>query len=141
MKKVNGDKYGGQSLVEFAIILPILLLLILGVFDLGRVIYYYSAISSAAREGARFGVVLEPGIVSEASVESFASSRAIAVDPVVDATYTTRIEGSGSDVKEIEIIEVHTSYEFTPATPIIGAFFGPSGNITVNAFSVMDLER
>ena len=131
----------GQSLIEFAILLPVLLLLILGVFDLGRVIYYYSAIANAAREGARFGVVLEPGSASEASVENFALSRAIGVDPVVNATYTTRMEGSGSDIKVIEIIEVHTSYQFIPATPVIGAFFQPSGNITVNAYSVMDLER
>ena len=141
MTLVSGKKPKGQSLVEFAIMLPILLLLILGVFDLGRVIYYYSAIANAAREGARFGVVLEPGSASEASVEGFTLSRAIGVDPVVNATYTIRTEIAGSEVNEIQIIVVDTSYQFIPATPLIGVLFEPSGFITVNASSVMDLER
>ena len=58
----NGDamkntKPSGQSLIEFALTMPLLLLLVMGVFDLGRSIYYYSAVHNAAREGARFGAV------------------------------------------------------------------------------------
>ena len=44
----------GQSLVEFALIAPILLLLIMGTLDLGRVFYVKIALQSAAREGAYF---------------------------------------------------------------------------------------
>jgi Flp pilus assembly protein TadG len=47
----------GQSLVEFAFILPAFLLLSIIIFDLGRGVYYYSAIHNAAREGARYGSV------------------------------------------------------------------------------------
>ena len=54
---MKNRKSSGQSLLEFAIILPILLLLVMGVFDLGGGIYYYSAIQNAAREGARYGAV------------------------------------------------------------------------------------
>jgi Flp pilus assembly protein TadG len=45
----------GQSLVEFALVLPILLLILLGVVDLGRVYYAYVTLTNASREGARFG--------------------------------------------------------------------------------------
>jgi Flp pilus assembly protein TadG len=52
--KTNFDeKSRGQGLVELALILPILLLVIYGVLELGRAFFAYIAISNAAREGAR----------------------------------------------------------------------------------------
>jgi Flp pilus assembly protein TadG len=42
----------GQTLVEFAIIIPILLLLVMGAFDFGRVMYIKISLNSIAREGA-----------------------------------------------------------------------------------------
>jgi Flp pilus assembly protein TadG len=45
----------GQSLVEFALVLPIMLLLLAGAIDLGRLFYAYVAVENAAKEGALFG--------------------------------------------------------------------------------------
>ncbi len=42
----------GQSLIEFALMLPLLLIAFVGVADVGRLFFYTSMISSAAREGA-----------------------------------------------------------------------------------------
>jgi hypothetical protein len=42
----------GQSLVEFALLVPILLIVFLGAADVGRLFFYTSMISNAAREGA-----------------------------------------------------------------------------------------
>ncbi|MFQ6001456.1 MAG: TadE/TadG family type IV pilus assembly protein [Anaerolineae bacterium] len=50
-------KEKGQSLVEFAFIIPVLILILMGVFDFGRAFYAYNAISNAAREGARYGTI------------------------------------------------------------------------------------
>ncbi len=47
----------GQSLVELAILLPILLLIFLGMADFARVGHAYLVLSNAAREGARFGAI------------------------------------------------------------------------------------
>ena len=47
----------GQELVEFALILPLLLLLFLGIIEFGRAILAYNTIANAAREGARYGIV------------------------------------------------------------------------------------
>jgi hypothetical protein len=47
----------GQSLLEFALILPILILVLVGVFDLGRALFALITINNAAREGARYGTV------------------------------------------------------------------------------------
>ncbi len=44
-------------MAEFALILPILLAMIFGIFDLGRVIWANDVVANAAREGARFASV------------------------------------------------------------------------------------
>jgi Flp pilus assembly protein TadG len=45
----------GQSLAEFAILLPILLILALGAVDYGRVYFAYISVTNAARNGAQYG--------------------------------------------------------------------------------------
>lgn len=47
----------GSAAVEFAFVLPILLLLIAGIVDFGRAMYTQSILTNAAREGARAGVM------------------------------------------------------------------------------------
>jgi hypothetical protein len=47
----------GQGLVEIALVAPILLLLILGIFEAGRFVLYYHSLNHAAREGARLAIV------------------------------------------------------------------------------------
>lgn len=45
----------GQAFVEFALTFTLFLVLVFGVFEVGRLLFYYSAITTAAREGARYG--------------------------------------------------------------------------------------
>ena len=47
----------GQELLEYALVLPLLLLLVVGIVDFGLVFFAYNSIANAAREGARAGVV------------------------------------------------------------------------------------
>jgi Flp pilus assembly protein TadG len=47
----------GQALVEFALVLPIFLVAMFGLIDVGRLIYQHSVLSQAAREGARLAAV------------------------------------------------------------------------------------
>ena len=49
------SKEKGQAFVEFALTLGLFLLLVLGIIEVGRLLFYYSAITTAAREGARYG--------------------------------------------------------------------------------------
>lgn len=44
---------GGQTLVEFAFVLPVFLLVVFGLVDVGRLVYTNATLSQAAREGAR----------------------------------------------------------------------------------------
>ena len=46
-----------QDLVEFALVFPVLMLLLFGIIDFGRIFHVLIAISNAAREGARYGVI------------------------------------------------------------------------------------
>jgi Flp pilus assembly protein TadG len=47
----------GQSLVELALVLPILIILLFGILEFGRVFHSYLVITNAAREGARHGII------------------------------------------------------------------------------------
>lgn len=50
-------KSRGQALVELALVLPIFLVAVLAIFDLGRVIWARNSLENAAREGARYAIV------------------------------------------------------------------------------------
>ena len=45
----------GQGIVEFALVIPLLLMIVVGIFEAGRAIYIYQAVSTASREAARLG--------------------------------------------------------------------------------------
>ena len=53
----HGRKSRGQALVEFAVVTPILFLLILGTIEVGRFIFHYELVNNATREGARYAIV------------------------------------------------------------------------------------
>lgn len=47
-------KPSGQGLAEFSLVLPVLLVLVFGVIEFGRLLFYFSAITTGAREAARY---------------------------------------------------------------------------------------
>ena len=59
IRKLRSD--GAQSLLEFALILPMFLVLVFGVIDFGMGLRAYISVSSATREGARYAAVGNPG--------------------------------------------------------------------------------
>jgi Flp pilus assembly protein TadG len=54
---VSRNRESGVALVEFALVLPLLLLIILGIFDFGRAFNYFNDMQQMANEGARYAVV------------------------------------------------------------------------------------
>ena len=50
----------GQSLVEFVLLLPVLLILLAGLLDLGRLYFAYVAVTDAAAEGAAYAALFVP---------------------------------------------------------------------------------
>ncbi len=54
----DGQRDAAQGVVEFALVLPVFLLLIYGVIEFGRLLFFYSAITSSSREAARYGAAV-----------------------------------------------------------------------------------
>ncbi|MEX1334016.1 MAG: TadE family protein [Candidatus Limnocylindrales bacterium] len=52
-RRPRRERDAGQTLVEFAIVLPVFLLMVFGLIDVGRLVYTNATLSQAAREGAR----------------------------------------------------------------------------------------
>lgn len=91
MKKLSQRHESGQSLVEFALVLPILLALLCGIIDFGWLYYNQITLNNAAREGARYAVIhYDPSVNWKQDAESrmldtmvgVNSATAIVSDPV-----------------------------------------------------------
>jgi Flp pilus assembly protein TadG len=70
----------GQTMAELALVLPIFLLLVFGVLDLGRVVWANSSLANASREAARFAIVQD---ALDDSVKD--AIRAVALDRAIAA--------------------------------------------------------
>ena len=123
----------GQTLAEFAIILVVLLLIILGIVDFSRAVFIKSVISNAAREGARYGIVHwgdDAGIegVVRGRSTGFDTSR-LAIGVTYPVTYTRHVQ-------------VEVSYVFHPVTPLIGQIIdgGSGAGILLRSRAVMRRE-
>jgi Flp pilus assembly protein TadG len=57
LRRVVRSEESGQSLVEFALVVPILLLIITGLFDVARATWQENTLAYAAREGTRYAIV------------------------------------------------------------------------------------
>jgi hypothetical protein len=68
-----------QSMVEFALVAPLLLLLMFGIVDFGRVIYAYVTINQAVNEAVRTAIRDSPLLPTNADVESAAKRHAVDV--------------------------------------------------------------
>ncbi len=68
-----------QALIEFALVSPVLLLLLFGVIDIGRAIFYYDTLNHAAREGARVAVRASNQLPTNADVLSAVSAQMLGI--------------------------------------------------------------
>ena len=50
----------GQALVEFALVAPFFFMLLLAIVEFGLAVYYIQVLNNAAREGARYAIVVDP---------------------------------------------------------------------------------
>jgi len=68
-----------QALIEFALISPLLLLLIFGIIDIGRAVFYLDTLNHAAREGARVAVKAQTSLPTDSSVLSAVMAQVVGV--------------------------------------------------------------
>ena len=126
-KKGKGEEEKGQSLLELALILPVLIIILAGILDLGRLYYAYVAVTDAAAEGASYAAI-HPEDSSRDQVfrrAHEASQGLVEIDPnLVKIDCPTVAAGAP--------ITVTVSYSFTVATPFINAIV-PDGVLMLRA--------
>ncbi len=115
----------GQSLVELAMGLMVLLILVMGIIDLGRVLFYYTTLRDAAQEGAVYGAINPQdcaGIYTRARAPLANSSEgSIDVDVLMNGTACNSAPiTSACSGQQIEVIV--TQPHFPLVTPILGLF-------------------
>jgi hypothetical protein len=118
----------GQSINEFALIIFILLVIFILILDLGRAVYYYSAVYNSAREGARYGSI-DPD--NTTAIENRVRDYTVGLDS--DELTITIL------YPDDETIQVVVSYEFQAVTPLVYVFSG-SNIITLNSQATMYIE-
>jgi Flp pilus assembly protein TadG len=64
-------------LIEFALVSPVLLLLLFGIVDIGRAVFYFDTVNHAAREGARAAVRASNGLPTNGEVLATVTSQII----------------------------------------------------------------
>jgi len=127
----------GTAAVEFALVLPLLLLIVFGMIDLGRALNAQITLTEAAREGARLAAIGDPAGVVDARAQG-AAPQLSGVSVTVTASCPP---GAGPAANAV----VDVSYSFSFITPVgaIAGLFGGSGlggPITLNAQGVMPCE-
>ncbi len=113
----------GQSLVEFALVLPILMLLILGMIEFGWILNGKITITSAAREGARTAVIYESAVDADVAVRNAVTTSAESSSLTGITTVTTFDE-----VNRNAVVNVTAKIK-----PIVGLFFSEDVNLSAKA--------
>lgn len=139
MKPWRTHSERGQSLVEFALAVPIFILILIGLFDMGRAVYAFNTISNASREAARVAIVNQ----TPADVEGEALKQAVSLGLSAADVTIAYLDPSGAGACSGDIglgcrASVTVQYTFTAATPVIGQIVGP---FTMTAATEMPVER
>ncbi len=146
----------GQTLVEFALVIGIFLVMILALFDFGRAVYGSSSLGNAARMGARTAIVNQ----NAGSIRSRAADQAVALgldrsavtcspgtptsaptptgDSGVCVEFRTTDMGSICSTPQLGCVAVVTTkWTYIPITPVAGQLFG---QIALTSTSRMPIE-
>ena len=122
----------GQSLVETAIIIPVVLLLVFGIIDFGLLFNNYILITNASREGARLAALGGSDAEVVEAVRDMTSTLDMSgLSVVITPNYSMRSRGSQ--------VRVTVTYKARLVTPIISRFF-TGGTARLQAESAMRVE-
>lgn len=109
----------GAAVVEFALVIPLLALIVFCILDLGRAFYTVNNIVSAVREGARYGALLVDPKSPAGELEIKERVRTASPPFGGDSLLNNQIEVFFPDPPR-ELVTVRVTYPFHPLTPIAG---------------------
>jgi len=129
----TGKGEGGQSLVEFTLVLPIFLLVLFAIMDFGMAFNAWIAVTNSAREGARLGSVRAPSGDIEQRVRDTAGS--------LGDDLTVTVTNAEGDPGDSVVVDVSYAYSLiTPLADIMGMISGGSIGDTFNLSSTADMR-
>ena len=138
-----------QALVETALVLPLLLMLIVGLFDVGRAVWLSNTLATAVREGSRYGIV--HGALSGSPTGPGSASY---TPPNIDTVITTQVRNySGGVPSSLTVLStwpdgnanrgsrivVSASFLFIPILSQV--FLGGGLNVTLQSSSTLVIEQ
>jgi Flp pilus assembly protein TadG len=119
----------GQSMVEFALVLPIFLLMLFGLIDMGRLVFASTTMSQAAREAARVASVQAYWV---GSTDPSCNQPAGPVCAATEAAMRTNVVAAANNMMEpfgdIVTGDVHIACTLSTATPPSGEWTSPTNN-------------
>ena len=118
----------GQDLVEYAIVLFLLMLLVLGIMEFSVIILSYNTLANAVREGARYGIV-HPGDLPATSV--VVRQRALALDQANLQVNTTQVGLN---------IQVEAIYDLRLMTGLMVEALGGNPTLRLSTVAAMRIE-
>src|SRR6185503_6112479 len=135
----------GQSLVELALVLPVLLLLVLAAVDLGRIFFARIAVANAAREGAYeasyHGTYVANGACGASNSVMCAilneAQSSLTIAPA-DVAWSCNNAGGCAPGTFGDRVTITVTGHFSLLTPILAAFFGGSTNVTFSSTASAD---
>ena len=138
--KMRLKNQSGAAVVEFAVVLPVLVLLIFGIVEFSLALYDKAVITNASREGARAGIVAQNPRVDDGTIKDivakYCKDHLITFgapnDPITDPITRTG-DSFGDDLT----VSVTYKYGFLVLPNFITSITGP---ITLNATTVMRME-
>jgi Flp pilus assembly protein TadG len=145
----------GQATIELALTLPLLLLVVLGVFDFGLMFQRFEVVTNAAREGARLAVLtsqyntaaaqqraldyLASGGITDGGVGCNAGTAGSLCVTVTPGTTTIAGTSPALTVNEM-VVSVQYDHQHVFVGPIMGLFGGTLGVTPLKAVSRMRVE-
>ena len=133
----------GASLVEFALVLPLLMLILLGIAEFGFLLYNKQVITNASREGARAGIVAQNPRVSNGAIVGVVNTYCTGhLIPSGGSAGVTTSAPAGTLFGQPLTVTVTYPYQFLVFDNIVRAFFGGTyvEGITLTAVTVMRYE-
>ncbi|MBP7964330.1 MAG: pilus assembly protein [Caldilineaceae bacterium] len=110
----------GQAMVETAMVIMVLMLLLMGIFDFGRVVVIYASMTAAAQDAAHMGALTSnTGVIQTTAIEG-----TVMAVPTVTVVRTTTYTN------------VTVTTTFRPITPFISVFTGSSGIVLTQSARV-----
>ena len=105
----------GQAILEFALVIPLFILVLVGTAETGILVHDYLLVQIAAREGARYGAVGH----SDSEIRQRVRDTAPTLDPADFTIAVTNAQGNRG-----EQVTVNVSYDVDLITPMMETLFG-----------------